>query len=222
MQKWQTLQDPPRPSCRRTTARRSSRRATPTTWGGLDLGGSRLPRRFQSDPALTCSRTRSAATCWRRSSRPWQAPGWFVTPKAQVHAPLRLRRAAGQRRAPRRRRDGADLQPGQRPGLRARHQLLRPRLPADAGAARLLRLHAVPRPEQLPNYDSALQRLQLRHHLHRERLRRQRPHRRQQPADAGRHHPPARPDTGAERPASAWRSGCASRTSWSRCPAARR
>ena len=45
----------------------------------------------------------------------------------------------------------------------------------------------------LPNYDSAAQRLQLRHHLHRERVRRQRPHLRQQPADAGRQHPAAGP-----------------------------
>jgi LPS-assembly protein len=31
---------------------------------------------------------------------------------------------------------------------------LRPRLPADAGAPRLLHLHALPRPEPLPLYDT--------------------------------------------------------------------
>jgi hypothetical protein len=88
---------------------------------------------------------------------------------------------------------GADLQPGQRPDLRARRQLLRPRLPPDAGAARVLRLHAVPQPEHAAELRLGRQRLQLCDHLHRERVLGRRPHLRHQRAHAGRDFPPDRP-----------------------------
>ena len=61
----------------------------------------------------------------------------------------------------------------------ARHDV-----PADARAARVLRLRPVPRPEQAAEFRHGAGRLQLRPALQRQPLPRQRPHRRRQPAHA--------------------------------------
>jgi lipopolysaccharide assembly outer membrane protein LptD (OstA) len=176
--------------------------------------------RFESDRALTLQPNASAATRWRRSAGPWQAPGWFVTPKLQLHAtnyefdaPL----ANGATARPQR----AHVQPGQRLVFerdasyfgRAFRQTLEPRA---------FYVYTPFRDQNSCPTTTRAERLQLRDHLHRERVRRQRPHRRQQPADAGRTTPLLDPTPAPRRRASASRSGCASRTSWSRCRAANR
>ena len=140
----------PRPSCRRTTgaaALGALRAQQPGRRAGA-LASRPTTRASSRTRVLTGQPNAQRSYALAQLSRPWQAPGWFVMPKLQLHAhALPVRRAAGQRRDARANRTRAHLQPGQRPGVRARRQLLRPRLPADAGAARLLRLHAVPRPE---------------------------------------------------------------------------
>jgi LPS-assembly protein len=88
-------------------------------------------------------------------SRPWQTPSSFVTPKLQLHATqLPVRRPAGQRCAlgqPHR----AHLQPGQRPGVRARRQLLRPGLRQTLEPRAFYTYTPYRDQSQLPNYDSA-------------------------------------------------------------------
>ena len=142
-----------RRSCRRTTAcrrlvARYTRDDLPRRLRRLRRGRLRRVSRVRTMPLNDCSRTRSAPTRWRRSAGRGRRRAGSSRPKLQLHAtqyefdaPL-WPTAQSDRVA-----HGADLQPGQRPGVRARRQLLRPQLPPDAGAARLLRLHAVSRPE---------------------------------------------------------------------------
>jgi LPS-assembly protein len=142
---WQTCRTWARPSCRPTTGlpQLVGRYGRTNLAGGLDASsGSRL-HALQSVRALTCSPT-PAALSLAQISRPWQAPGWFVTPKLQLHSTqLPVRRPLTNGATPASR-DPAHLQPGQRPGVRARCQLLWPQLPPDAGAAGVLCVHALP------------------------------------------------------------------------------
>jgi LPS-assembly protein len=87
-------------------------------------------------------------------ARPWATPGWTLTPRLTLNAAAYSldRRSDGRRTAIAR---DPDLQPRQRLGARARRTLVRPRAAPDAGAAPALRQHAVPRPDRLPNFDSA-------------------------------------------------------------------
>ena len=140
--KWQTLQDvecADRAAVRPAAA--AGRRATPAAtcraaWKRMWKPTTPASRRTA---LLTGQPNAQRSYTLAQISRPWQAPGWFVTPKLQLHAtsyqfdaPLANGAQLGQ---PGR----SHLQPGQRPGVRARRQLLRPQLPPDAGAAGLLR-----------------------------------------------------------------------------------
>jgi LPS-assembly protein len=85
--KWQTLQDPssiivpPYDRAPQFTARRSQG----NLWGGLESQFEADYTHFVADwPGLPPNAHRSYV--WGQLSRPWQAPGWFVVPRAQIHA----------------------------------------------------------------------------------------------------------------------------------------
>ncbi len=89
----------------------------------------------------------TASTHWRQISRPFLSPGGFVTPKLQLHTTHYQFDSAlsnGSRSASR---TLPYVQRGQRAGVRARREFLRPLVPANAGAPGLLHLHALQRPE---------------------------------------------------------------------------
>ena len=99
MQRWQTLQDvtapiiPPYDRAPQLTARQGRT----NTWGGLDTNleldythfthtiTDPLRAAFPTAPEVTQPNGQRAYAL-AQVSRPWQAPGWFVIPKAQVHA----------------------------------------------------------------------------------------------------------------------------------------
>lgn len=102
--KWQTLQDPasiivpPYDRSPQLTARQT--RAN--LWGGLETYWEADTTRFSSDPSLTSQPNARRNYVYGQVSRPWQAPGWFVIPKAQLHArnyDFDAPTAAGQTRA---------------------------------------------------------------------------------------------------------------------------
>jgi len=85
--KWQTLQDPlsvivpPYDRMPQFTARQV-RTNLP---GGLETNLEADYTRFASDPVLTRQPDAQRSYLRAQVSRPWQAPGWFVIPKAQLH-----------------------------------------------------------------------------------------------------------------------------------------
>lgn len=106
MLKWQTLQDPTAPitppydRAPQFTGRYGNTRLP----AGLEASVEADHTRFESVRALTGQPNARRNFVQTQLSRPWQAPGWFVIPKAQLHttyyqfdAPL----AAGERSASR-------------------------------------------------------------------------------------------------------------------------
>lgn len=85
--KWQTLQDPGAPIAPpyarvpQLTARHNNTRLP----GGMELTVEADHTRFESVQALTGQPNARRNYLQTQLSRPWQAPGWFVTPKAQLH-----------------------------------------------------------------------------------------------------------------------------------------
>jgi LPS-assembly protein len=85
--KWQTLQDvtapiiPPYDRLPQIVGRYTSS----TLPAGLDAYVETDYTRFESDPLLTGQPNGHRAFTVARLSRPWQAPGWFVIPKVQLH-----------------------------------------------------------------------------------------------------------------------------------------
>jgi LPS-assembly protein len=86
--KWQTLQDvtapilPPYDRMPQLVGK-YDRANLP---GGFDAQLEADYTRFQSDPLLTGQPNGRRSFMVARLSRPWQAPGWFVTPKIQLNA----------------------------------------------------------------------------------------------------------------------------------------
>ncbi len=54
--------------------------------GGLNLNIQADHTRFESDPTLTLQPNGQRSYVQAQISRPWQAPGWFVTPRLQLNA----------------------------------------------------------------------------------------------------------------------------------------
>lgn len=85
--KWQTLQDPGAPitppydRAPQFTARHNNTRLP----GGMEATVEADHTRFESVRALTGQPNARRNFLQAQLSRPWQAPGWFVTPKAQLH-----------------------------------------------------------------------------------------------------------------------------------------
>ena len=86
--KWQTLQDvtspivPPYDRLPQIVGRY----ARSNLAGGIDASVVADYTQFHSDRTLTAQPNARRAYALAQISRPWQAPGWFVTPKLQVHA----------------------------------------------------------------------------------------------------------------------------------------
>jgi LPS-assembly protein len=86
--KWQVLQDvtapiiPPYDRLPQVI----SRYAMGGLPGGLDASVEADATRFEADPTLTGQTNGQRAYALARLSRTWQTPGWFVTPKLQLHA----------------------------------------------------------------------------------------------------------------------------------------
>ncbi|MCM2252412.1 MAG: LPS-assembly protein LptD [Ramlibacter sp.] len=86
--KWQTLQDvaspivPPYDRLPQLVAR-YSRASLP---GGLETSVEADYTRFEADRARTGQTNAHRGFALAQLSRPWQAPGWFVIPKLQLHA----------------------------------------------------------------------------------------------------------------------------------------
>jgi LPS-assembly protein len=86
--KWQTLQDPSAPITPPydrlpQLVARYTREALP---GGFDMLLETDATRFRSDQVFTLQPNAVRTYALARISRPWQAPGWFVIPKLQLHA----------------------------------------------------------------------------------------------------------------------------------------
>ncbi len=87
LSKWQTLQDvsapivPPYDRLPQLTARYGK-----TNVSGFDFSISSDYTKFSSDALLTQQPNASRAMVVAQISRPWVAPGWFFTPKLQLHA----------------------------------------------------------------------------------------------------------------------------------------
>ncbi len=180
-----------RRSRRRTTAcRRSWARLRTSSGGGFTFSGIGEYARFQRPGAATTDGDRAVLypqVEWRR-----QGSYWFFAARGSVHArqyDLETPLADGERRpnvvVPIASLDGGLV--FERPW-----KAFGTRLHPDARAARVLRLHPVPQPERASGVRHGAGRLQLLAALHREPLRRQRPHRRHEPADARRDVAPAR------------------------------
>lgn len=86
--KWQTLQDvnapiiPPYDRMPQIVGRYSR----PNLPGGLEAYAEADYTRFEADRTLTGQPNAQRTFSVARISRPWQAPGWFVVPKMQLHA----------------------------------------------------------------------------------------------------------------------------------------
>jgi hypothetical protein len=143
-----------------------------TDWVGLTFAGVAEYAYFRQPTLTTGQRVYAWPTvAWSR-----QAPPGFVARTAHVAIRLNEIRRAGTRPY------HPDLVGGRRPRLRARLERSRRELRADARAARVLRLCAVPRPEQCAGVRHGGRRFQLQPALQREPLPRQRPDRRREPA----------------------------------------
>jgi LPS-assembly protein len=85
--KWQTLQDvespivPPYDRLPQITAS-----YTRNNWRGMDLALASDFTHFRSDPFLTKQPNARRSVATARLSRPWLAPGWFITPALEMHA----------------------------------------------------------------------------------------------------------------------------------------
>jgi len=86
--RWQTLQDPTSPITPPydRAPQFNGRYARTQLWGGLETLVEADFTRFVSDAALTGQPNGKRSYALAQLSRPWQAPGWFVIPKAQLHA----------------------------------------------------------------------------------------------------------------------------------------
>ncbi len=86
--KWQTLQDvaspivPPFDRLPQIVARYQRTQL----WQGLDFTLEADTTRFESVTSLTGQPNAQRSFALAEISRPWQAPGWFVTPKLRLHA----------------------------------------------------------------------------------------------------------------------------------------
>lgn len=85
--KWQTLQDPLAPIVppydRSPELTASYTRSNLP--GGLDASVVADHTRFESDPSITGQPNANRGLVVARLSRTWEAPGWFITPSAQLH-----------------------------------------------------------------------------------------------------------------------------------------
>ena len=90
--KWQTLQDPlspivpPYDRLPQLTAAYSRVNAPIAGQKGFDWSAASDFTRFSSDSTLTLQPNSDRAVAIARISRPWITPGWYVTPKMQLHA----------------------------------------------------------------------------------------------------------------------------------------
>ena len=90
--RWQTLQDPlspivpPYDRLPQLTAAYSRTNATVAGQPGVDWSVSGDFTRFSADRSLTLQPNASRAVAIAKLSRPWVTPGWYITPKAQLHA----------------------------------------------------------------------------------------------------------------------------------------
>jgi LPS-assembly protein len=84
--KWQTLQVdssiiiPPYDRLPQVTGR-----YTRTNWGGFDVSTELDYTRFRSQEALTLQPNGQRSYALAQVSRPWLAPGYYITPKVQLH-----------------------------------------------------------------------------------------------------------------------------------------
>lgn len=85
---WQTLQDPLSPIVPPydRSPEFTARQTKSNLWGGLDTYWEADTTRFVSSPSLTLQPNAQRSYFLGQISRPWQAPGWFFTPKAQINA----------------------------------------------------------------------------------------------------------------------------------------
>ena len=90
--KWQTLQDPlspivpPYDRLPQLTASYTRTNVPIAGFNGFDAVLSGDFTRFSGDRTLTSQPNASRAVAVARLSRPWITPGWYVTPKVQLHA----------------------------------------------------------------------------------------------------------------------------------------
>lgn len=85
--KYQVLQDPTAPIIPPYDRYQFQGRWTkPQLWGGMESLVEADYSQFQSEPFFTGEPNGHRGYSLARISRPWQAPGWFIVPKAQVHA----------------------------------------------------------------------------------------------------------------------------------------
>ena len=84
--KWQTLQDPLAPITPPydRAPEFSARQTRANLWGGLETYWEADYTHFTSSPGLTGQPNARRSYLLGQISRPWQAPGWFFVPKAQV------------------------------------------------------------------------------------------------------------------------------------------
>ena len=90
--KWQTLQDPdsiiapPTDRLPQITASYTRFNAPIAGLKGFDWSISGDFTRFSADPLLTLQPNANRGVALARISRPWISPGWYITPKMQLHA----------------------------------------------------------------------------------------------------------------------------------------
>ncbi len=90
--KWQTLQDPAAPivppynRLPQITANYSRINVPVGGMNGFDWSLSSDFTRFSADRSLTLQPNSNRAVALAQISRPWISPGWFITPKLQLHA----------------------------------------------------------------------------------------------------------------------------------------
>lgn len=86
--KWQTLQDPASPIVPPydRLPQLVTRYHRGDLGGGIETAIEADYTRFHADPLLTGQPNAQRSYALAQFSRPWQAPGWFFTPKVQVHA----------------------------------------------------------------------------------------------------------------------------------------
>ncbi|MBI5278984.1 MAG: LPS-assembly protein LptD [Burkholderiales bacterium] len=85
--KWQTLQDPLAPITPPydRAPQFTGRYSRTDLMGGLEAQVEADYTRFESDRTLTLQPNAHRSFLLAQVSRPWQAPGWFVVPKLQLH-----------------------------------------------------------------------------------------------------------------------------------------
>lgn len=85
--KWQTLQDPLSPiTPPYDRLPQLAARFTRSNWVGFDVQLVADATRFRSDPLLTRQSNAQRSFVHGQLSHPWTAPGWFFTPKLQLHS----------------------------------------------------------------------------------------------------------------------------------------